>query len=317
MISFLSKALKVKSKVKCKLTLDFSNLMKLEEIRKYMNNNNLQGKMINNKRKHPDHNRDSIVSIDKNSSNNTHNSDEISSTLSEINKNILNQQNSCFFPADIKKNINNLYCIDKCLLPFDNLNKLPPNSNHKKAVKEDSTPLKRVFDFSEYSSASDADPLLIISEMKDKKIKMKQSNKEIDNNFIIEKNSKDVNLNNNNFVNTNINKSPNIQTNSVKNKQFLQLDDFPKQIINTNGSLSLPTHSFIYKNGPYTNESQISRATISNKLSLNEDERYTNQINFKSPPNVNKQQLKEEFENTAKMLNLKLPPPIVMLNKKK
>jgi hypothetical protein len=291
--------------------------MKLEEIRKYMNNNNLQGKMINNKRKHPDHNRDSIVSIDKNSSNNTHNSDEISSTLSEINKNILNQQNSCFFPADIKKNINNLYCIDKCLLPFDNLSKVPPNSNHKKGVKEDNTPLKRVFDFSEYSSASDVDPLLIISEMKDKNIKMKQSNKEIDNNFIIEKNSKDVNLNNNNFVNTNINKSPNIQTNSVKNKQFLQLDDFPKQIINTNGSLSLPTHSFIYKNGPYTNESQISRATISNKLSLNEDERYTNQINFKSPPNVNKQQLKEEFENTAKMLNLKLPPPIVMLNKKK
>lgn len=295
------------------ITLDFSNLMKLEELRKYMNINTLPEKMINNKRKHPNNNRNSAVSNEKNSSNNTHNSDEISSTISEMNRNIINQQNSYFFSENVKKNNNNLYCFDKCLLPFDNLNKQATKSSHKNVIKEEKIPLKRVFDFSEYSSASDVDPLLIISDIKDKNLKNRQS-QNINNNFIIDNNTQDIKSNN--FTNL-ISKSPNIQINPFNNKQILQLDNFPKQIINTGSSLSLPKQSFIYRNGPLTNESQLSRATISNKLMNNEEERYTNPINFKSPPNVNKQQLKEEFENTAKMLNMKLPPPIVMLNKKK
>ena len=100
----------------------------------------------------------------------------------------------------------------------------------------------------------------------------------------------------------------------VNRQNLSRKDDICRQMSNTpSNEILLQTKSLIERNGPLTNNSQISK--ISSKF-LFDEEKYSN-INFKSPPNINKNQLKEEFENTAKMFNLGLPPPIVVLSKKK
>ena len=290
-------------------------MLKLEELKDYAKNYNISpNKMTKIKRKRNNKTQNSIMSIDKNSvrSNNNLNSDDQSSGLSFELKNSIIKDDCQFKSTDLKKNSCNLYSIDKCLIPIDN-NKIEQkiissNQGKDKGIKhwsEAKTQNLRVFDFTEYSSASDVDSLLITSKKMENNLKLKP---------IISKESSGK-TDSNHKQNHSLHILGTNDGNDIVNRQNLsRKDDICRQMSNTpSNEILLQTKSLIERNGPLTNNSQISK--ISSKF-LFDEEKYSN-INFKSPPNINKNQLKEEFENTAKMFNLGLPPPIVVLSKKK
>ena len=136
------------------------------------------------KRKRPDEKDKSVVSIDKISapSNQTPSDDQSSGLSFELKKNILADNNQ-LKATDIKKNSNNLYSIDKCLIPFNCNNSIDQNITPTSIIEKKLnrpnqalTQQKRVFDFTEYSSSSDIDSLIISSRNIDRNLNYRPSN---------------------------------------------------------------------------------------------------------------------------------------------
>ena len=238
------------------LFLDVQNLLKLEELKNYAKSRkNKDERLIKNKRKRQDpKKRNSIISEDRLSksipSNLTNNSEEFSSGISsELKFNFVNKTNNIFFANDIKKNSHNLYSIDKCLVPFQpevQVKKSVNLNNVNEGKKEIPQTQKKIFNFTEYNSSSDIEPMCVISQIKEK-----DSVNQHRNNFDYK--SSDININTNNS--------------NISNKQLYQNQEKSQNKQKNNKQNSMPDIVYQHIDGADSNKSNnINRNMINNNI---------------------------------------------------